>query len=31
VGRDELELGQVRSVQKVKPAALKILLERAGL
>ncbi|MGW6487384.1 hypothetical protein [Streptomyces sp. NPDC055056] len=31
VGRDELELGQVRSVQKVKPDALKILLERAGL
>jgi hypothetical protein len=31
VGRDELELGQVRSVQKVKPGALKILLERAGL
>ncbi|WP_069761030.1 EVE domain-containing protein [Streptomyces sp. LUP47B] len=31
VGRDELQLGQVRSVQKVKPGALKILLERAGL
>ncbi|GGL15493.1 hypothetical protein GCM10010094_90460 [Streptomyces flaveus] len=31
VGRDELELGQVRSVQKVKPEALKILLARAGL
>ncbi|MGW4229520.1 hypothetical protein ACWEF9_09615 [Streptomyces sp. NPDC004980] len=31
VGRDELELGQVRSVQKVKPGALKVLLERAGL
>ena len=31
VGRDELELGQVRSVQKVKPGALKILLARAGL
>ncbi|WP_329236314.1 hypothetical protein OG488_34200 [Streptomyces sp. NBC_01460] len=31
VGRDELELGQVRPVQKVKPGALKILLERAGL
>lgn len=31
VGRDELELGQIRSVQKVKPGALKILLERAGL
>lgn len=31
VGRDELELGQVRSVQKVKPGALRILLERAGL
>lgn len=31
LGRDELELGQVRSVQKVKPGALKILLERAGL
>ncbi|MFJ8989964.1 hypothetical protein ACIRQH_06175 [Streptomyces sp. NPDC102279] len=31
VSRDELELGQVRSVQKVKPGALKILLARAGL
>ncbi|MDX2682458.1 hypothetical protein [Streptomyces soliscabiei] len=31
VGRDELELGQVRSVQKVKPGALKVLLARAGL
>ncbi|MEV0218194.1 hypothetical protein [Streptomyces sp. NPDC050704] len=31
VGRDELELGQVRSVQKVKPGALPILLARAGL
>ncbi|WP_432174095.1 hypothetical protein [Streptomyces sp. Tue6028] len=31
VGRDELELGQVRSVQKVKPGALEILLARAGL
>ncbi|WNZ07465.1 hypothetical protein [Streptomyces sp. 11x1] len=31
VGRDELELRQVRSVQKVKSGALKILLERAGL
>ncbi|MFI1469098.1 hypothetical protein [Streptomyces wuyuanensis] len=31
VGRDELELVQVRSVQKVKPGALKILLARAGL
>lgn len=31
VGRDELELGQVRSVQKVKPQALKVLLARAGL
>ncbi|MET8409441.1 hypothetical protein ABZV34_15325 [Streptomyces sp. NPDC005195] len=31
VSRDELELGQVRSIQKVKPGALKILLERAGL
>ncbi|MEU8654172.1 hypothetical protein [Streptomyces sp. NPDC048737] len=31
VGRDELELGQVRSVQKVKPGALKILLARADL
>ncbi|MCX4996978.1 hypothetical protein OG739_30210 [Streptomyces longwoodensis] len=31
VGRDELGLGQVRSVQKVKPAALPLLLARAGL
>ncbi|MFJ6527040.1 hypothetical protein ACIQMZ_17380 [Streptomyces longwoodensis] len=31
VGRDELGLGQVRSVQKVKPAALPLLLVRAGL
>ncbi|NKQ27506.1 hypothetical protein [Streptomyces galbus] len=31
VGRDELGLGQVRSVQKVKPAALPVLLARAGL
>ncbi|MCK1819591.1 EVE domain-containing protein [Streptomyces sp. XM83C] len=31
VTRDELGLGQVRSVQKVKPAALPLLLERAGL
>lgn len=31
VSRDELELGQVRSVQKVKPGALKTLLARAGL
>lgn len=31
VGRDELGLGQVRSVQKVKPQALPTLLERAGL
>ncbi|MEU0429505.1 hypothetical protein ABZ235_39225 [Streptomyces canus] len=31
VGRDELGLGQVRSVQKVKPGALKILSARAGL
>lgn len=31
VSRDELELGQVRSVQKVKPGALKTLLKRAGL
>ncbi|WP_240634189.1 MULTISPECIES: EVE domain-containing protein [Streptomyces] len=31
VGRDELELGQVRSVQKVKPGALAVLLARAGL
>ncbi|MFJ3552385.1 hypothetical protein [Streptomyces sp. NPDC090114] len=31
VGRDELGLGQVRSVQTVKPQALPVLLERAGL
>ncbi|GGZ68209.1 hypothetical protein ACFOOM_11220 [Streptomyces echinoruber] len=31
VGRDELGLGQVRSVQKVKPHALPALLARAGL
>ncbi|MEU6522941.1 hypothetical protein ABZ892_08835 [Streptomyces sp. NPDC046924] len=31
VGRDELGLGQVRSVQKVKPEALPVLLARAGL
>ncbi|WP_217142413.1 EVE domain-containing protein [Streptomyces sp. AC627_RSS907] len=31
VGRDELALGQVRSVQKVKPEALPVLLARAGL
>ncbi|WP_225994801.1 MULTISPECIES: EVE domain-containing protein [Streptomyces] len=31
VGRDELQLGQVRSVQRVEPGALEILLERAGL
>ncbi|MEU3509220.1 hypothetical protein ABZ733_15190 [Streptomyces longwoodensis] len=31
VGRDELGLGQVRSVQKVKPGALPVLLARAGL
>lgn len=31
VGRDELGLGQVRSVQKVKPEVLDVLLERAGL
>ncbi|MFF4794834.1 EVE domain-containing protein [Streptomyces sp. NPDC001276] len=31
VGRDELGLGQVRSVQKVKPQALPVLLARAGL
>lgn len=31
VGRDDLELSQVRSVQKVKPEPLKILLARAGL
>ncbi|MBN0048649.1 MULTISPECIES: hypothetical protein [Streptomyces] len=31
VGREELMLGQVRSVQKVKPEALPVLLARAGL
>ncbi|CAL9378999.1 hypothetical protein [Streptomyces sp. Tu 3180] len=31
VGRDELGLGQVRSVQTVKPEALVVLLARAGL
>ncbi|WP_455258150.1 hypothetical protein [Streptomyces xantholiticus] len=31
VAREDLELGQVRSVQKVKPEALKVLLARAGL
>lgn len=31
VDREELELGQVRSVQKVKPTALPVLLARAGL
>ncbi|MFI9803449.1 hypothetical protein ACIHEJ_03595 [Streptomyces sp. NPDC052301] len=31
VGREELGLGQVRSVQKVKPEALPVLLARAGL
>ncbi|MER6403477.1 hypothetical protein ABZ918_09135 [Streptomyces viridosporus] len=31
VGRDELGLGQVRSVQTVKPEALPVLLTRAGL
>ncbi|WP_237330320.1 hypothetical protein [Streptomyces sp. BA2] len=31
VGRDKLELGQVRTVQKVKPGTLSILLARAGL
>ncbi|MFJ2723860.1 EVE domain-containing protein [Streptomyces collinus] len=31
VSREELGLGQVRSVQKVKPAALSVLLARAGL
>ncbi|GHE94381.1 EVE domain-containing protein [Streptomyces griseoluteus] len=31
VGREELGLGQVRPVQKVKPEALPVLLERAGL
>ncbi|NEA49278.1 EVE domain-containing protein [Streptomyces sp. SID10815] len=31
VGREELGLGQVRSVQKVKPEALSVLLARAGL
>ncbi|MEU3840385.1 hypothetical protein AB0E88_10180 [Streptomyces sp. NPDC028635] len=31
VGREQLGLGQVRSVQKVKPEALPVLLERSGL
>ncbi|MFF5157491.1 hypothetical protein ACFY3N_14735 [Streptomyces sp. NPDC000348] len=31
VRREELGLGQVRSVQKVKPEALPVLLARAGL
>ncbi|MET7290578.1 hypothetical protein ABZS79_00190 [Streptomyces griseoloalbus] len=31
VGREELGMGQVRSVQKVKPEALPVLLARAGL
>ncbi|MGC2996923.1 hypothetical protein ACPF8X_00530 [Streptomyces sp. G35A] len=31
VGREELSLGQVRSVQTVKPEALPVLLARAGL
>ncbi|UXY23058.1 hypothetical protein N8I84_33425 [Streptomyces cynarae] len=31
VGREDLGLGQVRSVQKVKPQALPVLLARAGL
>ncbi|MER5802796.1 hypothetical protein [Streptomyces mirabilis] len=31
VDRADLELGQVRSVQKVKPGALAVLLERSGL
>ncbi|MCF2127295.1 EVE domain-containing protein [Strepomyces sp. STD 3.1] len=31
VGRDQLALGQVRSVQKVKPEALAVLLARVGL
>ncbi|MDG9715879.1 hypothetical protein [Streptomyces sp. DH24] len=31
VTRGELGLGQVRSVQKVKPEALPVLLKRAGL
>ncbi|MFF4545976.1 hypothetical protein ACFY1J_17300 [Streptomyces sp. NPDC001406] len=31
VGREDLRLGQVRSVQKVKPEALPVLLARAGL
>lgn len=31
VGRDALGIGQVRTVQKVKPEALPVLLERAGL
>ncbi|MFF5360691.1 hypothetical protein ACFY4I_15030 [Streptomyces scabiei] len=30
VDRDEVELGQVRSVQRVKPTALKILVARVG-
>ncbi|MEU9664501.1 hypothetical protein AB0E25_02750 [Streptomyces bobili] len=31
VGRDDLELGQVRSVRKAKPGALAVLLARAAL
>jgi hypothetical protein len=31
VVREDLELGQVRSVQKVKPGALAVLLARTGL
>ncbi|MCF6521639.1 EVE domain-containing protein [Streptomyces sp. JJ36] len=31
VGREDLQLGQVRSVQKVKAQALPVLRERAGL
>ncbi|MFF9063281.1 hypothetical protein ACF09K_32035 [Streptomyces sp. NPDC014882] len=31
VGREELGLGQVRSVQTVKPEVLAVLLARAGL
>ncbi|GAA2257167.1 hypothetical protein GCM10010415_18130 [Streptomyces atrovirens] len=31
VSREELGLGQARSVQKVKPEALPVLLARAGL
>ncbi|MFD6903669.1 hypothetical protein [Streptomyces sp. NPDC060077] len=31
VGQSELGLGQVRTVQMVKPAALAVLLSRAGL